>query len=122
MFGDVITMGDAVVVCLFSLAVVFLVLLAISYMIDLVHYLLTRGERKPAAPAPAAPAAPAPAAPVAAAAPARDDHADAVLVAAAVAAYLGTTTDQFVVRSIRRLVPEESPWVQASRMNRRDAR
>lgn len=116
MFGDVITMGDAVVVCLFSLAVVFLVLLAISYMIDLVHYLLTRGERKPAAPAPA------PAAPVAAAAPARDDHADAVLVAAAVAAYLGTTTDQFVVRSIRRLVPEESPWVQASRMNRRDAR
>lgn len=116
MFGDVITMGDAVVVCLFSLAVVFLVLLAISYMIDLVHYLITRGERKPAAPAPA------PAAPVAAAAPARDDHADAVLVAAAVAAYLGTTTDQFVVRSIRRLVPEESPWVQASRMNRRDAR
>ncbi len=116
MFGDVITMGDAVVVCLFSLAVVFLVLLAISYMIDLVHYLLTRGERKPAAPAPA------PAAPAAAAAPARDDHADAVLVAAAVAAYLGTTTDQFVVRSIRRLVPEESPWVQASRMNRRDAR
>lgn len=116
MFGDVITMGDAVVVCLFSLAVVFLVLLSISYMIDLVHYLLTRGERKPAAPAPA------PAAPVAAAAPARDDHADAVLVAAAVAAYLGTTTDQFVVRSIRRLVPEESPWVQASRMNRRDAR
>ena len=119
MFGDVITMGDAVVVCLFSLAVVFLVLLAISYMIDLVHYLLTRGEKKPAAPAPAAPA---PAAPVAAAAPARDDPADAVLVAAAVAAYLGTTTDQFVVRSIRRLVPEESPWVQASRMNRRDAR
>lgn len=116
MFGDVITMGDAVVVCLFSLAVVFLVLLAISYMIDLVHYLLTRGEKKPAAPAPA------PAAPAAAAAPARDDHADAVLVAAAVAAYLGTTTDQFVVRSIRRLVPEESPWVQASRMNRRDAR
>lgn len=116
MFGDVITMGDAVVVCLFSLAVVFLVLLAISYMIDLVHYLITRGEKKPAAPAPA------PAAPVAAAAPARDDHADAVLVAAAVAAYLGTTTDQFVVRSIRRLVPEESPWVQASRMNRRDAR
>ncbi len=116
MFGDVITMGDAVVVCLFSLAVVFLVLLAISYMIDLVHYLLTRGEKKPAAPAPA------PAAPAAAAAPARDDHADAVLIAAAVAAYLGTTTDQFVVRSIRRLVPEESPWVQASRMNRRDAR
>ena len=116
MFGDVITMGDAVVVCLFSLAVVFLVLLAISYMIDLVHYLITRGEKKPAAPAPA------PAAPVAAAAPTRDDHADAVLVAAAVAAYLGTTTDQFVVRSIRRLVPEESPWVQASRMNRRDAR
>ena len=112
-----ITIGDAVIVCLFSLAVVFIVLLAISYMIDLVHWILTRNQKKPAAAAPApAPAAPAPAA------PAKDSSADAVLVAAAVAAFLGTTTDRFVVRSIRRLVPEESPWVQASRMSRRDTK
>ena len=106
-----ITMGKALIVCGFSLAVVFLVLLTISYMIDLVHWLLTRSEKKPAAPAPAA--GPAPAAP----APVKDTTATAVIAAAAIAAYLGTTTDQFVVRSIRRVAGEETPWVQSSRTN-----
>ena len=109
--NQTITMGKALIVCGFSLAVVFLVLLTISYMIDLVHWLLTRSEKKPAAPAPAA--GPAPAAP----APAKDTTATAVIAAAAIAAYLGTTTDQFVVRSIRRVAGEETPWVQSSRPN-----
>ena len=46
---ETITMGRALIVCGFSLVVVFLVLLAISYMIDLVHWLLTKGQKKPAA-------------------------------------------------------------------------
>lgn len=104
---ETITIGRAVIVCGFSLAVVFLVLLAISYMIDLVHWLLTKGEKK------AAPAA----APASSPAPAKDDHAAAVLIAAAVAACLGTTTDRFVVRSIRRVAGEETPWVQSGRTN-----
>ncbi len=106
--NETITMGRALIVCGFSLAVVFLVLLAISYMIDLVHWILTRNEKKPAA----APAT----APASDPAPAKDDHA-AVLIAAAVAACLGTTTDRFVVRSIRRVAGEESPWVQSGRTN-----
>ena len=111
--NQTITMGKALIVCGFSLAIVFLVLLTISYMIDLVHWLLTRSEKKPAAPAPAA--GPAPAAP--APAPVKDTTATAVIAAAAIAAYLGTTTDQFVVRSIRRVAGEETPWVQSSRTN-----
>ena len=107
--NETITMGRALIVCGFSLAVVFIVLLAISYMIDLVHWILTRNEKKPAAAAPAA-AAPAPA-------PVKDTTTDAVLIAAAVAAYLGTTTDQFIVRSIRRVTGEETPWVQSGRTN-----
>lgn len=107
---ETITIGRAVIVCGFSLAVVFIVLLAISYMIDLVHWILTRNEKKPAPAAAAAPA-PVPAAPV------KDTTADAVLVAAAIASYLGTTTDQFIVRSIRRVAGEETPWVQTSRTN-----
>ena len=111
MYADkVITIGDAVVVCIFSIAVVFLVLLAISYMIDLVHWILTRNQ-KPTAAAAAPAAAPAPAP-----APAKSS-ADPVLIAAAVAAYLGTSTDQIIVRSIRRAGAEESPWVQAGRTN-----
>lgn len=104
---ETITIGRAVIVCGFSLAVVFLVLLAISYMIDLVHWLLTKGEKK------AAPAA----APASAPAPAKDDRTAAVLIAAAVAACLGTTTDRFVVRSIRRVAGEETPWIQSGRTN-----
>lgn len=103
--NETITMGRALIVCGFSLAVVFIVLLAISYMIDLVHWILTRNEKKPAAAAPAA------------AAPVKDTATDAVLIAAAVAAYLGTTTDQFIVRSIRRVTGEETPWVQSGRTN-----
>lgn len=111
MYADkVITIGDAVVVCIFSIAVVFLVLLAISYMIDLVHWILTRNQKPAVAAAAPAAAAPAPAP----AAPAKSSV-DPVLIAAAVAAYLGTSTDQIIVRSIRRAAPEETPWVQAGR-------
>ena len=109
MFGEQITIGQAVTVCLFSLAVVFIVLLAISYIIDLTAWILKKASKTPAAaPAPvSAPAAPAPAR--------RDDTADAVLAAAAIAAYLGKSTDQFVVRSIRRVTSAETPWSQVGR-------
>lgn len=106
--NETITIGRAVIVCGFSLAVVFIVLLAISYMIDLVHWLLTKGQKKPeAAPASSAPAAPA--------APAKDTAGDTILIAAAIAAYLGASPDRFIVRSIRRVSGEETPWVQAGR-------
>lgn len=104
MFGDHITTGQAVTVCLFSLAVVFIVLLAISYIIDLTAAILKKIGRTPVAPArtPAAQTA-------------RSDTADAVLVAASVAAYLGKYTDEFVVRSIRRVRTDETLWGQKAR-------
>ena len=89
---ETITMGRALIVCGFSLVVVFLVLLAISYMIDLVHWLLTKGQKKPAA-------------------------ADAAIISAAIAACLGTAADRIVVRSIRRVAGEETPWIQSGRLN-----
>lgn len=122
MFGDHITLLDGVVVCVFSMVVVFLVLYALTKMIDLTAWIIRKGEKGAGSPAPAkaapapAPTAPArPAAPAAPAAPARD--VDAVLAAAAIAAYLGESPDHFVVRSIRRAAEEESPWVQVGRLN-----
>ncbi len=112
MYGDQVTFGQAVIVCLFSLAVVFAVLLAISYLIDLTAWVIRKAEGKPD-PKPAAPTAPSQEA--APAVPERDDGIDAVLVSAAVAAYLGQSVDQFTVRSIRRIRPEESAWSQVSR-------
>ena len=114
MYGDIITMGQATIVCVFSLALVFIVLLAISYMIDLTAYIVRKGEKKQdpkvAAPAKAA-AAPAPVATVV------DDTTNVVLAAAAVAAYLGCSTDQIVVKSIRKIVNVETSWAQKSRMD-----
>ena len=105
MFGDHITIGQAVIVCVFSLIVVFAVLLIQSYVIDLTAWLIRRfSKKKPQAPAAQA-AAPA----------AVDDSTDAVLAAAAIAAYLGKSTDEFVVRSIRRVSGSETPWTQAGR-------
>lgn len=111
MFGEHITMGEAVTVCLFSIVVVFLVLLSISYIIDITAWIVRKFSKTPAAKA-------APAAVAAASAPVpakRDDTADAVLVAAAVAAYLGTSTENFVVRSIRRVTSTETLWSQTGK-------
>ena len=114
MYGDAITMGQAITVCVFSIVLVFLVLLAISYMIDITAYFVRKGEKKQdpkvAAPAKVA-AAPAPAATVV------DDTTNVVLAAAAIAAYLGCSTDQIVVKSIRKVVNVETSWAQKSRMD-----
>lgn len=115
MFGEHITLGQGVIVCVFSMAVVFLVLWALTKMIGLTAWVLRRGARAPqAAPAaaPAAPAVPAAGAPRPAPAPADET---AALAAAAVAAVWAPEDGAFVVRSIRRVGAEESPWCQASR-------
>lgn len=107
MFGDNVTFGQAVIVCLFSLAVVFGVLLLLSCLIDLIHWAV--GKFSPGRPAPQPPRA---AAPAPASAPSQEL---AVLAAAAVAAYLGAPPDQFVVRSIRRV--QDSGWALAGRVD-----
>lgn len=116
MYGDNITYAQALIVCVFSLIVVFVVLQSITYMIQIVAWLIKRSEKKTEMPAvPAAAPAPAPApvpAPVAA-----DSHIDVVLITAAVAAYLGEDSSSFVVRSIRRVGTEETAWSRAGRLD-----
>lgn len=109
MFGDNITISQAVTVCVFSLAIVFLVLWAITLLIDVTAWVLKKFTGARAQPASCQAAVPA------AQPDQRDGTADAVLAAAAIAAYLGKSTDQFVVRSIRRIAGEQSPWSQAGR-------
>lgn len=91
-----------------------LALLILAAALALVVALQRRGARaqapEEAAPAPAQPAAPSQPAPQAA-----PDADLAVLAAAAIAAYLGTSADRLVVRSIRRIAPSETPWIQAGR-------
>lgn len=113
MYGDTVTFGQAAIVCLFSMVVVFLVLLAISYMIDAVAYFINKSEKGAAAEAKEeAPVS----VPVPEPAPA-DSHIDVVLITAAVAAYLGEDSSTFVVRSIRRIGAEETAWSRAGRLD-----
>ena len=89
-----------------GMGIVFVVLILISLIISgfkVFPYLEQKAKAKQAAKAPEAPkapeVAPAPAAPVAAA---QDDLELAAVIAAAIAASTGTSTDGFVVRSIKR--------------------
>jgi len=113
MYGDTVTFGQAAVVCLFSMVVVFFVLLTISYMIDAVAYFINKSEKGAVTEAkketPVAVPVPEPA-------PA-DDHIDVVLITAAVAAYLGEDSSTFVVRSIRRIGAEETARSRAGRLD-----
>lgn len=112
MYGDNITYAQALIVCVFSLIVVFVVLQAITYMIQIVAWFIERSDKKKGVTA-APEAAPAPApAPVTA-----DDHIDVVLITAAVAAYLGEDSNSFVVRSIRKIGTEETAWTRAGRLD-----
>lgn len=114
---------NPVILCVVVFGGMLVALMALSRLLDVLAMMLGQSQPEPTQtaepPKPvhkaAAPAAPA-AAPAAPAAPA--SSVDAVLVAAAIAAYLGTSTDQFVVRSIRRVSAAQStPWGLASRAN-----
>jgi Na+-transporting methylmalonyl-CoA/oxaloacetate decarboxylase gamma subunit len=95
-----------------SMCIVFCVLIVISLLIacfNIFPYLEKKKAGKtvaaaPSVPAPVAPApASVPAAPVAASAPAQTDDTELIaVIAAAIAAGTGTSTSDFVVRSIRR--------------------
>ena len=110
MFGENLTLGQASIVALFSIAVVFLVLLAISYLINLIAMIVSSIQKPKEAPA--AKSAPAPAAEEPAAT--EDDSHLVAVITAAVAAYLGKDSSSFVVKSITPL-NTESDWSRLSR-------
>ncbi len=94
------TLRRAVMNTIMGIAIVFIVLIFLSFLIYLFKFIPNPEAKKKAQ---AAAPAPAPvAAPVAAEEPADDTELIAV-IAAAIAAAEGTTTDGFVVRSIRKI-------------------
>ncbi len=101
------TMQEAAMNTIMGIGIVFLVLLFLSFLISQFKHIAKLEEKMTKKNAPEAPkAAPAPAAPVAAApAPVEetvDDGELITVIAAAIAAAEGTTTDGFVVRSIKK--------------------
>ncbi len=113
MFGEHLTIGQAVTVCIFSITVVFLVLFSITLLINITAKIVNRKNTKTPTPAPVK-AAPAPA--PAETAQVKDDSMTALIAAAAIAAYLGKSADQIVVRSITPVHAPESNWSRESRL------
>ncbi|MDO5540896.1 MAG: OadG family transporter subunit [Eubacteriales bacterium] len=102
-------MVEAALNTVMGIGIVFLTLLFLSFLIGQFKHIskLEEAFTKKSAPAPAAPeAAPAVSVPAASAAPAEEEVVDdgelIAVIAAAIAAAEGTTTDGFVVRSIRK--------------------
>lgn len=106
MYGDNITMGDAFVITIFSMLLVFAALVVISYFIDLVAMLVNR-KKKPAAEA-------VPTVPTEETSVEMDDTELIAVLAAAVAATGGKSLDSFIVRSARRTERVKTPWEQAA--------
>lgn len=111
MLGSQVSIGQAAVVCVFSMVVIFAVLFVISLMIDIPAAALKKQKAEPAAPAASA----VPAAPAAPAVSAAQDGAELAVITAAIAAYLGKSTDEIVVREIRRVQNNESEWSRSGR-------
>lgn len=99
LYGTKVNIGEAVFISIFSMAVVFVVLLVISYMIDIVAAIINKGKKK---------------------APVKKDVANDTLaepkvsdntvaiIAAAIAAYEGVNVDNLRIKKIRRI--KKSGW------------
>lgn len=112
MFGEHLTIGQAVTVCIFSITVVFLVLFSITLLINITAKIVNRKKPEKQAPAPVTKTAPAPAETP----QVKDDSQTALIAAAAIAAYLGKSADQIIVRSITPVHTPESNWSRESRL------
>lgn len=123
MFGDSVTVADTLLISGFSILIVFLVLLLLSFMIDFCAWLLRQRETKQEAEQRAETvktgngnsAAGVPFSQEPGAGTAAGNNSDAVLVAAAVAAYMAADPDEIVVRRITRVEDCDSAWARNAR-------
>lgn len=107
MLGNEVSIGQAAMVCLIGVLVIFAVLFLISVMIDILAFSLKRkkGKNQPATPA----------ALMAVPVPPQDGDTDIAVITAAAAAYLGKGMDEIIVREIRKVQNNESEWSRSSR-------
>lgn len=116
--GEYITIGDSLLITVFSMVVVFVVLAAISYLIDLLRIVTNKEERKTSL--------------------LEEKNIDKIkktsevkeekvvdstedeelvaVIAAAIAASIGVDTVDINIKSIRRVAPSQPKWAEVGRM------
>ena len=116
MFGDNIGFGNAGIVCVFSLIVVFFVLIIISYLIDFVAALLKKDKKAESGTGKGKSAAVEPVSKNGIITQDTEDNQRlAAIITAAAVAFTGVSSNNLVVRKITRLPASDSAWGQMAR-------
>ena len=106
MFGDKLSLLDSGVITIFSMVVVFISLLVISYLIDLMRVTVAKKDNK-AVDTKIIQQAPQP---VVNTVVEEDDTELVAVITAAIAAMTGTSTSGLVVRNIKRIPDLDTTW------------
>ena len=106
MYGNSVKLTEALFISAFAMIVVFLVLLIISYLIDITAFFINGKKNKVAVKTETKV--------VKAVEKVDNKKSDdtVVVIAAAIAAYLGTSVDNVKIKSIRRVNQTDSPWTE----------
>ena len=106
MYGNSVKLTEALFISVFAMIIVFLVLLIISYLIDITAFFINGKKNKVAVKTETK---------VVKAVDKVDNKKSddtVVVIAAAIAAYLGTSVDNVKIKSIRRVNQTDSPWTE----------
>ena len=106
MYGNSVKLTEALFISVFAMVVVFLVLLIISYLIDITAFFINGKKNRVVVKAETK---------VTKAVEKVDNKKSddtVVVIAAAIAAYLGTSVDNVKIKSIRRVNQTDSPWTE----------
>lgn len=107
MYGNSVKLSEALFISAFAMAVVFLVLLIISYLIDITAFFINAKPKNKAIVKTEAKTTE-----VNENVTTKKNDDTVVVIAAAIAAYLGTSVDNVKIKSIRRVNQTDSPWTE----------
>ena len=105
MYGNEVSLNQAFFISVFAMIVVFLVLLIISYLIDITAFFINGSKKKKVVNVKSENEV------INTEVKASSDDLVAI-IAAAVATYLGTTVDNIRISKIRRVPQNDTPWVE----------
>ena len=106
MYGNKVNIEEALFLSVFAMILVFLVLLIISYLIDITAFFINGPKKKAEKKLENIEKKACDVKSVS-----KDKESDLVVViAGAIAAYLGTSADNVVIKSIRRIPQSDTPW------------
>ena len=101
MFGNEVSIGDSLFISAFAMLVVFAVLVAISYLVDLTAFFINKKPTKKIVVETATSVENQ---------PNKSSDELVAIIAAAISSYLDKDTSQFRIKKIRRIPQNDSPW------------